>query len=189
VLWRTFWRRGEGRSVWWVAKYGKFYVGSPVKRKKERNTARMQTWRRQWGIRHLIFFEGCLTVYLPHEIKWNVNLMQLGDFVDVFLARHAVARHHPHRTHDLHSGSQDHHPSPNSVQKTICCNSTSSAPDDGRMYPKHVELRIHEYNYLVAWSWYFTLFNNFFFIVSHPFCATVLWSRSHFGQPVSTVYF
>ena len=32
----------------------------------------------------------------------------------------------------------------NSVQKTICCNSTSNAPDDGRMYPKHVELRIHQ---------------------------------------------
>ena len=41
-------------------------------------------------------------------------------------------------------GSQDHHPPKNSVQKTICCNSTSNAPDDGRMYPKHVELRIHQ---------------------------------------------
>ena len=82
--------------------------------------------------------------------------MQLGNFIDVFLARHvsgtyavrlsrmAVARHLPHRTHDLRSGSQDHHPSKNSVQKTICCNSTSNAPDDGRMYPKHVELRIHQ---------------------------------------------
>ena len=30
------------------------------------------------------------------------------------------------------------------VQKTICCNSTSNAPDDGRMYPKHFELRIHQ---------------------------------------------
>ena len=30
------------------------------------------------------------------------------------------------------------------VHKTICCNSTSNAPDDGRMYPKHVELRIHQ---------------------------------------------
>ena len=40
--------------------------------------------------------------------------------------------------------SQDHHPSKNSVQKTIRCNSTSNAPDDGRMYPKHVELRIHQ---------------------------------------------
>jgi len=44
------------------------------------------------------------------------------------------ARHHPHHPH----------PSKNSVQKTICCNSTSNAPDDGRMYPKHVELRIHQ---------------------------------------------
>ena len=29
------------------------------------------------------------------------------------------ARQHTHRTHDLRSGSQDHHPSKNSVQKTI----------------------------------------------------------------------
>ena len=54
-----------------------------------------------------------------------------------------AVRHRSHRTHDLHSGSQDHHPSKTSVQKTICCNSTSNAPDDGRMYPKHVALRIH----------------------------------------------
>ena len=39
---------------------------------------------------------------------------------------------------------QNHHPSKNSVQKTICFNSTSNAPGDGRMYPKHVELRIHQ---------------------------------------------
>jgi len=55
-----------------------------------------------------------------------------------------AVRHHPHRTHDLHSGSQDHHPSKNSVQKTICCNSTYNAPDDGRIYPKYFELRIHQ---------------------------------------------
>jgi len=54
------------------------------------------------------------------------------------------AQYHPHRTHDLHSGSQDYHPSKNSVQETICCNSTSNAPDDGRMYPKHVDLRIYQ---------------------------------------------
>jgi len=54
------------------------------------------------------------------------------------------AVYHPHRTHDLRSGSQDHHSSKNPVQKTICCNSTSNAPDDGRMHPKHVELRIHQ---------------------------------------------
>ena len=30
------------------------------------------------------------------------------------------------------------------VRCTICCNSTSNVPDDGRMYSKHVELRIHQ---------------------------------------------
>jgi len=49
------------------------------------------------------------------------------------------ARHQTHRTHDPRSGSQDHHQSKNSVQKTICSNSTPNAPDDGRMYPKRVE--------------------------------------------------
>jgi len=61
------------------------------------------------------------------------------------------------QTHDLRTGSQDHHPSKNSVQKTICCNSTSNDPDDARMYPKHVELIIHQYNHLVPSSWHFTL--------------------------------
>ena len=28
--------------------------------------------------------EGCLTVHLPHEIIWNANLMQLGNFINVF---------------------------------------------------------------------------------------------------------
>jgi len=55
-----------------------------------------------------------------------------------------LTRHHLHRTHDLRSGSQDHHPSKNLVQKTICRNSTSNAPDDGHMYPKHVELRTRQ---------------------------------------------
>jgi len=55
-----------------------------------------------------------------------------------------VAQKHPHRTRDLHRGSQEHHPSKNSVHKTICCNSTFNAPDDGRMYPNQVELRIYQ---------------------------------------------
>ena len=38
------------------------------------------------------------------------------------------ALHHPHRTHDPGSVFQDHHPSKNSVQGTICCNSTSNVP-------------------------------------------------------------
>ena len=49
-----------------------------------------------------------------------------------------VARHLPHYTYDLRIIIQT-----NSVQKAIRCNSTSNAPDDGRMLPKRVELRIH----------------------------------------------
>ena len=41
---------------------------------------------------------------------------------------------------------------PNAVTRT------SNAPDDGRMYPKHVELRIHQQNDPVASSWHFKLF-------------------------------
>jgi len=33
-------------------------------------------------------FEGCLTVHLPHELMWNANLMQQGNFIDIFLARY-----------------------------------------------------------------------------------------------------
>jgi len=55
----------------------------------------------------------------------------------------AVRRHHRNHKHDLRSGSQDHHPSTNSVQETVCCNLTSNAPYYERMLPKHVELRTH----------------------------------------------
>ena len=71
------------------------------------------------------------------EVLFHVLLIWL-------VIKNVTPRHHPYRTYDLRSGSQDHHPSKNSVQKTICCNSASNAPDDGRMYPKHVELRIHQ---------------------------------------------
>jgi hypothetical protein len=59
-------------------------------------------------------------------------------------AADGALRYRQRRPQDLHSGSQDHHPSQNSVQKTICCNSTSNAPDDGLMPPKLVELRIRQ---------------------------------------------
>jgi len=68
----------------------------------------------------------------------GVSVVSVGR---VYGANSAV-RHHPHRTHNLRCGSQDHHPSKMSVQKTICCNSTSNVPDNGRMYLKHAELRI-----------------------------------------------
>ena len=43
--------------------------------------------------------EGWLTLHLPHEIMWNAYLMQRGNFIDLFLARHvsaAYAHHHEH---------------------------------------------------------------------------------------------
>ena len=41
--------------------------------------------------------EGCLAVLLPHEIKCNANLMQLGNFIDVFLARHVSGTYAHHQ--------------------------------------------------------------------------------------------
>jgi len=68
-------------------------------------------------------------IVISLESRWVVHVYGADDAVMVEL-------YHPHRKHDLPSGSQDDHPSKNSVQKTICCNSTSNAPDDGRMYVK-----------------------------------------------------
>ena len=76
------------------------------------------------------------------EIMWNANLMQQDNFIDVFLARKVSGYMRP--SSGALDVDQDHHPSKNSTQKTVCCNSTSDAPDDGRMYPKHVELRIYQ---------------------------------------------
>jgi hypothetical protein len=45
--------------------------------------------------------EGCLNVHLPHEIILNANLMQQGNFINIFLARHisgTYAHHHEHQT-------------------------------------------------------------------------------------------
>ena len=92
-----------------------------------------------------------------YETMWNVNLMQQGNFIDIFLARHALGTYAAAWV--PRSGSQDHHPSKNSVQKTICCNSTSNVHDDVRMYPKHAQLRIYQQNYLVESSWRSRLFH------------------------------
>jgi len=100
------------------------------------------------------------------------------------------SRHHPHRTHELRSGSQDHHPSKNSVQKTVCCNSTSNAPYDGRSYPKHVELRIHQYNYLVASSWHFTLIHEEDVRSNNPHLSNrILQTRSVFSHVGQTMQY
>jgi len=33
------------------------------------------------------------------EIKWNAKLMQLGNFIDVFLARHVSGKYAHHQEH------------------------------------------------------------------------------------------
>jgi len=38
-------------------------------------------------------------MHLPHEIKWSADLMQLGNFIDVFLARHASGTYAHHQEH------------------------------------------------------------------------------------------
>ena len=38
-------------------------------------------------------------IFLPCEIKWNANLMQLGNFIDVFLAWHVSGIYAHHQEH------------------------------------------------------------------------------------------
>jgi len=88
--------------------------------------------------------------------------MQLGNFIDVFLARHVSGTHAHHQEHwmlscsiwfsaqsfwmggGLESRCVGRVYGADGAVHGICCNSTSNAPDDGHMYPKHVELRIHK---------------------------------------------
>jgi len=51
------------------------------------------------SIKWIKIFEGCLTVHLPYEINWNANLMQQGNFIAVFLARHVSGTYARHQEH------------------------------------------------------------------------------------------
>ena len=51
------------------------------------------------GLDTYTHLKGCLTVHLPHEIKWNANLMQQGNFIDVFLALHVSGAYAHHQEH------------------------------------------------------------------------------------------
>ena len=44
-------------------------------------------------------YESCLTVHFPHEIKLSANLMQLGNFIDIFLARNVSGTYAQHQEH------------------------------------------------------------------------------------------
>ena len=43
--------------------------------------------------------ECCLIVRLPHEIILNANLMQQGNFIDVFLVRHVSGTYAHYQEH------------------------------------------------------------------------------------------
>jgi len=44
-------------------------------------------------------------VHLPHEIMWNANLMQQGNFIDVFLALHVSGTYAHLQEHQMLSCS------------------------------------------------------------------------------------
>ena len=46
-----------------------------------------------------IKLEGYLTVHFPHEIIWNSNLMQQGNFINVFLAWPVSGTYAHHQEH------------------------------------------------------------------------------------------
>ena len=57
-----------------------------------------------WGKnRKMSSLDGCLTVHLPHEIIWNANLTQQGNFITVFLARHISGTYAHHQEHWIFS--------------------------------------------------------------------------------------
>jgi len=74
---------------------------------------------------------GALDVKLQHMVFCT-------QFVDGWSQSHGTIQ----TVHTTYAAAlKTHHPSTNRVQKNVCRNLTSSAPDDGRMRPKHVELR------------------------------------------------
>jgi len=54
-------------------------------------------WKKPVKLQVKSNFEGCLTVHLPHGIKWNANLMRQCNVIDVFLARHVSGTYTHHR--------------------------------------------------------------------------------------------
>jgi len=97
--------------------------------------------RRGRQFSRLLAAEVCASVVVMldtpcSEVGWRVLATHYIRQFPLHFPSHAspcTITFQPESTHDLRSGSQDHHPSKNSVQKTICCNSTSNAPDDGCM--------------------------------------------------------
>ena len=57
--------------------------------------------RNKKGVQNIIF-EGCVTVHLPHEIIWNANLMQQGNFINILMyIRHNIIKQKMNVTRSL----------------------------------------------------------------------------------------
>jgi len=94
-----------------------------------------------WGLEVNLNHEPLLHTPLPQPGEQKPPVPTQTDLYNTpqtALIKHLYNMAYGHYTHTLHIISFF------TVQKTICCNSTSNAPDDGHMYPKHVELRIHQ---------------------------------------------
>jgi len=74
--------------------------------------------------------------------------MQQGNFIDVFLARHVSSTYAHHQEHYMLSCSVWFYaPSfwiGGGLESRCVWYGWHHAPDDGRMYPKRIELRIHQ---------------------------------------------
>ena len=60
-----------------------------------------RNWRRSWERLGIVAF--CTYQWNQYtsedELNWNANLMQLGNFIDVFLARHVSGTYAHHQEH------------------------------------------------------------------------------------------
>ena len=79
--------------------------------------------------------------------------MQKGNFINVFLARHVLGTYAHHQEHQTLSCSiwisapsfwMGSGLDSRCVGRVYSVDGVQHAPDDGRMYPKYVELRIHQ---------------------------------------------
>jgi len=73
-----------------------FYFWWDIWHVRERRGMKGFRWR---NLNETTNLEGFLTVHLPHGIMWNASLMQRGNFIGVYLARHVSGTYAHHQEH------------------------------------------------------------------------------------------